>query len=131
MLVPSEEKTVCETEKNGFNSTNSYHQLNDDHLSSEVIAKDIDKLCVNMMGFYHQNEQTNAEKISKISVGMLNKTTGVFYEIEQINDEKIKQMIESHIGKSVSEDKFEKIDHEMQRSDLAPSIQTNAEKDQV
>jgi hypothetical protein len=99
MQVSSEEKNTSEIGNNGFkNTTNSYH---------------------------YQNEQTKAEKISKISEDVLNKTIDVFYKIEQMNDEKIKQMIESHIGKAVIEDKYEKMEHEMQNSsNITPSIQT-------
>ncbi|VVC05860.1 Uncharacterised protein [uncultured archaeon] len=103
MQVSNEEKNICETGNNGFkNHTNLYQ---------------------------YQNEQTNTEKISKVSEDLLNKTTEVFYKIEQMNDEKIKQMIESRIGKVVAEDKYEKMDYEMQSSlNITPSIQTSVFK---
>ncbi|MBI3640222.1 MAG: hypothetical protein HY223_07905 [Thaumarchaeota archaeon] len=102
MQVSSEEKNTCEIGNNGFKNTiNSYH---------------------------YQNEQTNTEKISKISEDVLNKIIDVFYKIEQMNDEKIKQMIESHIGKAVVEDKYEKLEHEMHYTNVTPSIQASVFK---
>jgi len=71
---------------------------------------------------YYQNEQIRAEKFSKISEDILNKTINMFYKIEKMNDEKIKQMIESHIGKAIIDDKYEKMDHEMQNSSNITSI---------
>ena len=73
----------------------------------------------------YQNEQDNAEKNFKISEDILNKTIDAFYKIEKMNDEKIKQMIESHIGKPVIDDKYEKIEYEIQSSsNITSSIQT-------
>jgi len=72
---------------------------------------------------------SSEEKISKISEDVLNKTIDVFYKIEQMNDEKIKQMIESHIGKAVIDDKYEKMEHETQSSsNITPGIQTSVSK---
>ena len=102
-----------ETSKELKDILNKYNQINGTQLFSETVTSSLDNLCNKMVEAFHKTEQMNEDKISKINESMLNKTMNAFHKTEQMNEDKIKHMIESFSDNKKDEERFERIEAQM------------------